>query len=62
MKIEEIIGNQNLFRKDIISVFEINKMRQNGIIKNADEKGFLWVDLEKDGLKKFYHKEIELLY
>ena len=37
-------------------------MRQNGIIRNADENGFLWVDLEKDGLKKFYHKEIELLY
>ena len=56
------IYNQNLFRKDIISVFEINKMRQNGIIRNADENGFLWVDLEKDRLKKFYHKEIELLY
>jgi len=54
--------NENLFRKDEISVFEINGERQNGIIKYADEKGELWVDLENDGLKPFYHKEIKLLY
>ena len=54
--------NVNLFRKDLISVFESNRIRQNGIIKNVDEEGFLWVELENEGLKRFFHKEIELLY
>lgn len=54
--------NKNLFRKDEISVFEIDGLRQNGIIKNADNEGFLWIELENNGLQKFYHKEIELLY
>ncbi len=54
--------NANLFRKDEISVFEIQKERQNGIIRNADEKGELWIELEKEGLRSFYHKEIKLLY
>lgn len=61
---EEIlkIFNENLFRKDEISVFEIEKTRQNGIIKKADAKGELWIDLENDGLQSFYHKEVKLLY
>lgn len=54
--------NENLFRKNKISVFELNGVRQNGIIKYADENGFLWIDMEKDGLQKFNNKEIELLY
>lgn len=54
--------NENLFRKNQISVFELNGIRQNGIIKNADENGEIWIDLENDGLKSFYHKEIKLLY
>ena len=54
--------NQNLFRKDQVSVFEIQGLRQNGIIRRADKYGFLWVELENEGLRKFYHKEIELLY
>lgn len=54
--------NDQLFRKNEISVFQKNELRQNGIIKKADENGFLWIELEKDGLQKFYHKEIELLY
>ncbi len=54
--------NLNLFRKDVISVFECNAARQNGIIREVDADGFLWVDLENDGLQKFFHKEIELLY
>ena len=54
--------NQRLFRKDLISVFEIGQLRQNGIIKKVDEDGYLWVDLENDGLQKFFHKEITLLY
>jgi BirA family biotin operon repressor/biotin-[acetyl-CoA-carboxylase] ligase len=61
---EEIlkIFNENLFRKDEISVFELEKTRQNGIIRKADENGELWIDLENDGLQSFYHKEIKLLY
>lgn len=54
--------NEHLFRKNQISVFEIEGVRQNGIIKHVDECGFLWIELENDGLKKFNNKEIELLY
>lgn len=54
--------NFYLYKKEEISVFEKNKTRQNGIIKNADELGNLWVDLEHEGLQKFFHKEIEMLY
>ena len=54
--------NHQLFRKDKVSVFSHHEIRQNGIIKKVDEEGFLWVELENEGLKKFYHKEIELLY
>lgn len=62
--VEQIIENynQHLFKINQISVFEIKGIRQNGIIQNADKNGFIWIDLENDGLKKFYHKEIELLY
>ena len=52
----------HLYRKNEVSVFEKNKVRQNGIIKNVDENGYIWIDLENEGLKKFFHKEIELLY
>ena len=54
--------NQKLFRKDVVSVFEIGGVRQNGIIRNIDKEGFLWVELEHGGFQKFYNKEIELLY
>lgn len=54
--------NEHLFKKNEVSVFEIKGLRQNGIIKNADSDGYLWVELENEGLKKFFHKEIELLY
>ena len=54
--------NFNLYRKDAVSVFELNGVRQNGIIKYVDDEGFLWVDLESGGTQKFFHKEIELLY
>ena len=52
----------HLYRKNEVSVFEKNEVRQNGIIKNVDETGHIWIDLENEGLKKFFHKEIELLY
>ena len=51
-----------LYRKNEVSVFEKNKVRQNGIIQNVDETGHIWIDLENEGLQKFFHKEIELLY
>ena len=54
--------NAHLFGKDKISVFRKDNMRQNGIIKNADKNGFLWIDLENEGLQRFFHKEIEMLY
>ena len=54
--------NEHLFRKNEVSVFEIKGLRQNGIIKSADSDGYLWIELENEGLKKFFHKEIELLY
>jgi len=53
--------NKNLFRKDQISVFEIEKERQNGIIRYADAKGELRIELE-GGTRSFYHKEVKLLY
>ena len=52
----------HLYRKNEVSVFEKNKVRQNGIIQNVDETGHIWIDLENEGLQKFFHKEIELLY
>ena len=54
--------NRQLFRKEMVSVFETGGVRQNGIIKKVDEEGFLWVELENEGLQKFYNKEIDLLY
>lgn len=56
---QEILNcfNKNLFRKDEISVFEIEKERQNGIIRNADEQGELWIELENDGLRSFTTKK-----
>lgn len=61
---DEILAqfNSNLFKKDEISVFELDKTRQNGIIRNADENGEIWIELEESGLKSFYHKEFKLLY
>ena len=61
---DEIIENfnKNLYRKEKVSVFEKNGQRQNGIIKFADKDGFIWIDLENDGLQKFFNQEIKLLY
>ena len=53
--------NHHLFRKNEISVFERDGMRQNGIIRFADENGEIHIEFE-NGLQKFYHKEIKLLY
>lgn len=53
--------NENLFRKNQISVFEKDGIRQNGIIRFADENGKIHIEFE-DGTELFYHKEIKLLY
>ncbi|WP_313028537.1 biotin--[acetyl-CoA-carboxylase] ligase [Soonwooa sp.] len=60
----EILNNFNshLFRKNEISVFVKDDIRQNGIIKQADADGYLWIDFEKDGLQRVFHKQVELLY
>ncbi|KQT22070.1 biotin--protein ligase [Chryseobacterium sp. Leaf404] len=55
------VFNRNLFRKDQISVFERNGTRQNGIIRSASQSGEIHIEFE-DGIRKFYHKEIKLLY
>lgn len=54
--------NERLFRKDQISVFQIGDERQNGIIRSVDSEGYIWIDLENDGLKRFFHKEIAMFY
>lgn len=61
---EDVIAvyNTHLYRKNEIAVFEKNNTRQNGIIKKVDGEGFLHIELEQDGLQKFFHKEIALLY
>lgn len=54
--------NAHLFGKDSVSLFNLNGNRQNGIIRQALSNGRLEIELENDGLKTFYHKEIEMLY
>ena len=61
---KEIIGiyNKFLFRKDKISTFEIENIRQNGIIKRVLDNGRLLIELEELGVRNFGAKEIKLLY
>lgn len=61
---ESIISQyeNHLFRKEQISVFEIDNVRQNGIIKKIDAEGYLYIDLEENGLQKFTNKEVKMLY
>lgn len=54
--------NNVLFAKNQVALFSRNGIRQNGIIQYVDAEGFIWIDLEKDGVQKFFHKEIEMLY
>ncbi len=53
--------NRHLFRKDKVSVFEENGKKQNGIIRRADVDGYLHVETDS-GMRRFYHKEITLVY
>ncbi len=55
--------NENLFRKNVPSVFEkIDKSRFQGIILNISKDGKLVVQLEDDSFQSFDLKEISLLY
>lgn len=54
--------NNYLYKRDEVCVFQKEGLRQNGIIRKVDIDGCLWIDLENEGLKKFYHKEIMMLY
>lgn len=55
--------NENLFRKNVPSVFEKNnKSRFQGIIKNVSKEGKLIIQLEDDSIQAFEVKEISLLY
>ncbi|SDD93759.1 biotin--[acetyl-CoA-carboxylase] ligase [Riemerella columbipharyngis] len=53
--------NSFLFKKDEVAVFEHQGTRQNGIILNADAEGYIHIKFE-NGIHKFYHKEIAMLY
>lgn len=53
----------NLFQKDVISVFEPpGGLRFNGIIKGISDIGELLVETENKPLQKFQLKEVKLIY
>lgn len=54
--------NRHLFRKDKISVFELNGIQVNGIIRNVDAEGYIHIEMEDQDIRKFFFKEIKLLY
>jgi len=54
---------KNLFRKEMISVFETPEFtRFNGIIKGVSHIGEILVQTENDDLQKFQLKEVKLIY
>ena len=63
---EELISAYEnvLFRKDVISVFEIPQKatRLNGIIRGVTREGKLKVEMENENIQQFDLKEIKLLY
>lgn len=53
----------NLFRKDMVSVFETPEaLRFNGITKGVSDIGELLVETENAPLQKFQLKEVKLIY
>lgn len=54
--------NSKLFRKGKVSVFKKENELFNGIIQSVDKSGLLHVKLENEGINKFKHKEVELIY
>ncbi len=62
LDIKQLYEN-NLFRKETISVFETPYgSRFNGIIKGVSDIGELLVETENDPLQKFQLKEVKLIY
>lgn len=57
----ESLYYENLFKRDVISVFKSKDITFNGIIRNVDEFGRLMVELEDDKIKIFNNGEIRLL-
>lgn len=53
---------QNLFRKDVISTFEADGSRFNGIIRGVTSEGKLEVEKEEELFQTYNLKEIKLLY
>ena len=53
---------QNLFRKDIISTFEADGFKFNGIIRGVTSEGKLKVEKEEELFQTYDLKEIKLLY
>ena len=61
-EIKQLFQN-NLFRKEKISVFETpERVRFNGIIKGVSDIGELLVETENNPLQKFQMKEVKLIY
>ena len=54
--------NLNKSTVEVSDFYYENKIRQNGIIKNADNAGYMWIDIENEGLQKYFNKEIEMIY
>lgn len=54
--------NSRLFRRETVTVFLKDGIRQNGIIRHVTAKGDLCVDLEISGRCICRFKEIEMLY
>ena len=53
---------RNLFRKDVISTFEANGSKFNGIIRGVTSEGKLEVEKEEKLFQTYDLKEIKLLY
>lgn len=64
MDTKELMENyeKHLFRKDVISTFQVNEDRFNGIIRGVTSEGKLQVEKEDQVFQTFDLKEIKLLY
>src|SRR5690606_5094325 len=54
--------NSRLFRKDETGKFKLGETEFEGVIRFVDSSGLLHVELEKNNIKSFKNKEIELIY
>ncbi|WP_026915273.1 biotin--[acetyl-CoA-carboxylase] ligase [Christiangramia portivictoriae] len=64
MDTKELMENyeNHLFRKDVISTFQVNEDKFNGIIRGVTSEGKLQVEKEEQVFQTFDLKEIKLLY